>query len=92
MGLLKLGDSEASRRQQPAENRKLAVRVLPLFYSDFDRSSGLVVLDPAQPARDAHQHSTLQLTRKASKYQKTSFKKLEGGLGAALNFYFKNAS
>ncbi len=32
------------------------------------------------------------MTRQSSSYQKSSFELLEGGLGAALNFYFKNTS
>ncbi len=77
--------------QTAEENRSLSARLEPLFYLDFDSGIGIVAVDSADAPRDGAPNK-LQMTRQASVYQKSSYELLEGGLGAALGFYFKNAT
>ncbi len=78
--------------EKPANQseRSLAVRIRPLFYMDYDLGTGIIAVDDAKPVRQGAPN-LLQMTRQASRYQKSSYELLEGGLGAALGFYFKNA-
>ena len=74
-----------------------------MFYIDYDFFIRVVAIDAADTSaipmvaslysdKKTPTYLNLQTTKSASTYQNTFFELLEGGLGASLNFHYKNAT
>ena len=74
-----------------------------MFYIDYDFFIRVVALEAADTSaipmvsslysnKKTPTYLSLQTTRSATAYQNTFFELLEGGLGASLNFHYKNAT
>ena len=80
------------------------MKLKPLFYIDYDFTEGIVAIQPTPTPAPAPtpapfsmfnpspMDKQLPIRMDAPLYQKSSTQRLEGGIGAALSFYYKNAT